>query len=280
MAEPVQPGRGHGRTGDPAADSSELPGDVLRYEDLTLDEARHEVFRSDAQLQLTATEFALLRFFLLDPRRVLSKAQILQNVWRYDFRGNSNFVETTGSSAASWTPPARRSSETVRQAGYMLAVQPHCWPAVAARAAPAGGSRADGRRLVAADVATYRALAGSPSTARTARSRTAPTRSADPGGDRRARAGVAVNVRRPTGRPSLATLPTIRDPRSGERRPHSFPRRFSAHRARRPRGALPSPSPRERRALPRPRVGRGGATAMLVVSTSLPTSTRRSTGCS
>ena len=43
---------------------------------------------------LTGTEFALLRFFMLNPRRVLSKAQILQNVWRYDFGGNSNVVET------------------------------------------------------------------------------------------------------------------------------------------------------------------------------------------
>src|SRR6188472_3918858 len=72
----------------------DLPGDVLRYADLTLDESRHEVFRGDTRLQLTATEFALLRFFLLNPRRVLSKGQILQNVWRYDFRGNSNVVET------------------------------------------------------------------------------------------------------------------------------------------------------------------------------------------
>ena len=103
--------------------ASELPGDVLRYEDLTLDEARHEVFRGDTQLQLTATEFALLRFFLLNPRRVLSKAQILQNVWRYDFRGNSNVVETYVSylrrklDAAG--PPLIK---TVRQAGYMLEV--------------------------------------------------------------------------------------------------------------------------------------------------------------
>ena len=71
--------------------------------------------------QLTATEFALLRFFMLNPRRVLSKAQILQNVWRYDFGGNSNVVETYVSylrrklDAAG--PPLIK---TVRQAGYML----------------------------------------------------------------------------------------------------------------------------------------------------------------
>jgi two-component system OmpR family response regulator len=98
-----------------------LPGDVLRYADLALDESRHEVFRGDTPIQLTATEFSLLRYFLLNPRRVLSKAQILQNVWRYDFGGNSNVVETYVSylrrklDAAG--PPLIR---TVRQVGYML----------------------------------------------------------------------------------------------------------------------------------------------------------------
>ncbi len=100
---------------------SELPGDVLRYEDLVLDEARHEVHRGDTLIPLTATEFSLLRYFLINPRRVLSKAQILQNVWRYDFGGNSNVVETYVSylrrklDAAG--PPLLK---TVRQAGYML----------------------------------------------------------------------------------------------------------------------------------------------------------------
>jgi two-component system, OmpR family, response regulator len=99
----------------------ELPGDVLRFADLVLDESRHEVFRGDAQVQLTATEFALLRYFMLNPRRVLSKGQILQNVWRYDFGGNANVVETYVSylrrklDAAG--PPLIK---TVRQAGYML----------------------------------------------------------------------------------------------------------------------------------------------------------------
>ena len=64
---------------------SELPGDVLRFADVALDESRHEVRRGETLVELTATEFALLRFFLLNPRRVLSKGQILQNVWHYDF---------------------------------------------------------------------------------------------------------------------------------------------------------------------------------------------------
>jgi two-component system, OmpR family, response regulator len=99
----------------------ELPGDVLRFADLTLDESRHEVFRGEVQIELTATEFNLLRYFMLNPRRVLSKAQILQNVWRYDFGGNSNVVETYVSYLRRKLdlagPPLIR---TVRQAGYML----------------------------------------------------------------------------------------------------------------------------------------------------------------
>jgi two-component system OmpR family response regulator len=103
---------------------SALPGDVLRFADLMLDETRHEVHRGETPIALTATEFSLLRFFLLNPRRVLSKAQILQNVWRYDFGGNSNVVETYVSylrrklDAAG--PPLIK---TVRQAGYMLEEQ-------------------------------------------------------------------------------------------------------------------------------------------------------------
>ena len=45
-------------------------------------------------VELTATEFNLLRFFMLNPRRVLSKAQILDHVWHYDFDGDANVVET------------------------------------------------------------------------------------------------------------------------------------------------------------------------------------------
>jgi two-component system OmpR family response regulator len=101
--------------------AGELPGDVLRFADLALDESRHEVFRGETPISLTATEFSLLRFFMLNPRRVLSKGQILQNVWHYDFGGNANIVETYVSylrrklDAAG--PPLIR---TVRQAGYML----------------------------------------------------------------------------------------------------------------------------------------------------------------
>jgi two-component system, OmpR family, response regulator len=105
--------------------AGELPGDVLRFADLVLDEERHEVFRGDAQIELTATEFSLLRFFMLNPRRVLSKGQILQNVWRYDFGGNSNVVETYVSYLRKKLDSAGPSLiKTVRQAGYMLEAGP------------------------------------------------------------------------------------------------------------------------------------------------------------
>ena len=101
--------------------SGALPGDVLQFEDLVLDENRHEVYRGDTLVELTATEFNLLRFFMLNPRRVLAKGQILQNVWRYDFGGNANVVETYVSylrrKLDALGPPLIR---TVRQAGYML----------------------------------------------------------------------------------------------------------------------------------------------------------------
>jgi two-component system OmpR family response regulator len=101
--------------------NGDLPGDVLRFGDLVLDEGRHEVMRADVLLELTATEFNLLRFFMLNPRRVLSKGQILQHVWRYDFGGNANVVETYVSylrrKLDALGPPLIR---TVRQAGYML----------------------------------------------------------------------------------------------------------------------------------------------------------------
>src|SRR5688500_15374384 len=101
--------------------AGELPGDILRFDDLVLDEGRHEVHRGDAHIALTATEFSLLRYFMLNPRRVLSKAQILQNVWRYDFGGNANVVETYVSylrkKLDAEGPPLIK---TVRQAGYML----------------------------------------------------------------------------------------------------------------------------------------------------------------
>jgi two-component system OmpR family response regulator len=66
---------------------------VLVVGDLTLDEDSHEVSRGGEHIHLTATEFELLRFLMRNPRRVLSKAQILDRVWSYDFGGKANIVE-------------------------------------------------------------------------------------------------------------------------------------------------------------------------------------------
>jgi two-component system OmpR family response regulator len=98
-----------------------VPGAVLRFADLVLDEERHEVFRGDTPVPLTATEFSLLRYFLLNPQRVLSKSQIIENVWPDSYDANANLVETFVSylrrklDAAG--PPL---IVTVRQMGYML----------------------------------------------------------------------------------------------------------------------------------------------------------------
>jgi two-component system OmpR family response regulator len=69
------------------------PG-VLRYADLVLDEDRMEVSRGARPIALTPTEFRLLRFLMLNAGRVLSKTQILDHVWEYDFGGDGNVVET------------------------------------------------------------------------------------------------------------------------------------------------------------------------------------------
>jgi two-component system OmpR family response regulator len=67
---------------------------TLRFADLELDVGAHQARRAGVEIPLTATEFSLLRFFMLNPRRVLSKAQILDHVWHYDFDGDSNICET------------------------------------------------------------------------------------------------------------------------------------------------------------------------------------------
>src|SRR3954447_1085251 len=69
------------------------PNSLLEVGDLLLDEDSHEVSRAGVEIHLTATEFELLRYLMRNPRRVLSKAQILDRVWNYDFGGQANVVE-------------------------------------------------------------------------------------------------------------------------------------------------------------------------------------------
>jgi two-component system OmpR family response regulator len=93
----------------------------LRFEDLEMDEDSHEVRRADRVIDLRPTEYNLLRFLLLNPRRVLSKQQILDHVWHYDFGGESNVVETYISylrkKVDAVDPPL---IHTVRGVGYVL----------------------------------------------------------------------------------------------------------------------------------------------------------------
>jgi two-component system OmpR family response regulator len=66
----------------------------LTFADLELDEDTHEVWKADELIPLSPTEFKLLRYFMQNPGRVLSKAQILDHVWHYDFNGDANVVES------------------------------------------------------------------------------------------------------------------------------------------------------------------------------------------
>jgi two-component system OmpR family response regulator len=89
--------------------------------DLELDEDSHEVFRSGVEIMLTATEFELLRFLMRNPRRVLSKAQILDRVWNYDFGGQANVVELYISYLRKKVDAGRAPMiHTMRGAGYVL----------------------------------------------------------------------------------------------------------------------------------------------------------------
>ncbi|MGC4750037.1 response regulator transcription factor [Micromonospora sp. DT201] len=94
---------------------------VLTVGDLSLDEDSHEVRRDGQLITLTATEFELLRYLMRNPRRVLSKAQILDRVWNYDFGGQANVVELYISYLRKKIDAGRAPMiHTLRGAGYVL----------------------------------------------------------------------------------------------------------------------------------------------------------------
>jgi two-component system, OmpR family, response regulator len=96
-------------------------GAKLVVGDLTLDEDSREVHRAGESISLTATEFELLRFLMRNPRRVLSKAQILDRVWSYDFGGQANVVELYISYLRKKVDAGREPMiHTMRGAGYVL----------------------------------------------------------------------------------------------------------------------------------------------------------------
>ena len=97
------------------------PESVLVVGDLVMDEDSHEVSRGGDPISLTATEFELLRYFMRNPRRVLSKAQILDRVWNYDFGGQANVVELYVSYLRKKIDAGRDPMiHTLRGAGYAL----------------------------------------------------------------------------------------------------------------------------------------------------------------
>lgn len=100
---------------------AERPDPVLRVGDLTLNEDSYDVERAGEPIVVTNTEFELLRFLMRNPGRVLSKAQILDRVWAYDFKGKSTVVELYISYLRKKVDAGREPMlHTVRGAGYML----------------------------------------------------------------------------------------------------------------------------------------------------------------
>ena len=77
------------RTGRAEPESSRMV-----FEDVELDEDAHEVTRAGELIELTGTEYRLLRYLMLNPRRVLTRSQILEHVWEYDFGGDARVLET------------------------------------------------------------------------------------------------------------------------------------------------------------------------------------------
>ncbi|HWF16797.1 MAG TPA: response regulator transcription factor [Acidimicrobiales bacterium] len=99
-----------------AADTS-----ILGFADLTMNFDTHEVWRNEQSIELTATEFNLLRYLLENARRVISKSELLDNVWGFEFRGDPNIVETYISylrkKVDDRDPPL---IHTIRRVGYTL----------------------------------------------------------------------------------------------------------------------------------------------------------------
>ena len=110
------------RTGVTQIDQDE---EKIRFADLELNEATHEVRRAGQLLDLSPTEFLLIRYLLINADRVVSKSQILDHVWQYDFRGDAGIVETYISYLRKkidiFDPPL---IHTIRGVGYRLRMPP------------------------------------------------------------------------------------------------------------------------------------------------------------
>lgn len=96
--------------------------EILEFEDLTLNAITREVYRDRQLVQLTAKEFDLLEFLLRHPRQVLTRDQILEKVWGYDFIGESNIIEVyvRALRIKLETSNSKRLIHTIRGVGYVL----------------------------------------------------------------------------------------------------------------------------------------------------------------
>jgi two-component system OmpR family response regulator len=118
------------RTTTPAADAPDPAEDgVFRFVDLELDEVRHEVRRANTAIDLSPTEFAVLRYLMRNAGLVVSKRQIVSHVWEYDFDGDPRIVESYISSLRKKIdcvlPPL---IHTVRGVGYSLRLDGRATP--------------------------------------------------------------------------------------------------------------------------------------------------------
>lgn len=97
---------------------------IIRAGELSMDQDTHDVFVGKEPIELSPTEFKLLRYLMLNPNRVLSKAQILDHVWEYDFNGDAGIVESYISYLRRKIDPFTEESviQTKRGFGYMLKV--------------------------------------------------------------------------------------------------------------------------------------------------------------
>ncbi|HMS73071.1 MAG TPA: response regulator transcription factor [Baekduia sp.] len=93
----------------------------LAFEDLEMDDETREVSRGGVGIELTDTEYRLLRYFMRNPRRVLSRSQLLEHVWQYDFGGDARVLETYVSYLRKKLDPhGEPLIQTVRGVGYAL----------------------------------------------------------------------------------------------------------------------------------------------------------------
>jgi two-component system OmpR family response regulator len=101
--------------------SGDMPTSVLRFADLEMDEDAHVVRRANTAVDLSPTEYKLLRYLLVNSGRVVTRAQILDHVWEYDFGGEATVVETYVSYLRKKLDPLGEPLiKTVRGVGYAL----------------------------------------------------------------------------------------------------------------------------------------------------------------